>query len=209
VAVLAGLAVADPPELWSALGFSVTAGSCRVGTVDITLGAPGSGVVSWALAAVDPVDGGGGWGGGALDGLPTTYVGGAPGCPPGRHDNAVTGIDHVVVATPDLERTVGGLGRLGVTERRRRDAGRPGGRAMTQVFFRLGEVILELVGPPEPAGDGPARFYGLAFRVSDLEGTAAVLGPRLRPVKPAVQPGRFITTLDRAAGSTVDMAFMS
>ena len=35
---------------------------------------------------------------------------------------------------------------------------------MTQVFFRLGEVILELVGPPEPAGDGPARFYGLTER---------------------------------------------
>lgn len=204
MAILAGLAVADPPELWSELGFSVTAGSCRVGTVDIAFGAPGSGVVSWALAAAEPVAGG------ALDGLVTTCGGGAsPGCPPGRHDNAVTSIDHVVVATPDLERTVGALARLGLTERRRRDAGRPGGRSMTQVFFRLGEVILELVGPPEPAGDGPARFYGLAFQVSDLESTAAVLGPRLRPVKPAVQPGRFIATLDRAAGSTVDMAFMS
>ncbi|HET6811535.1 MAG TPA: VOC family protein [Acidimicrobiales bacterium] len=206
MAVLAGLAVADPAELWSELGFSVTAGSCRVGTVDVAFGAPGSGVVSWALAAVEPGPGAGG----ALDGLPTTYADGAsPGCPPGRHDNGVTGIDHVVVATPDLERTVGVLACLGVTERRRRDAGRPGGRPVTQVFFRLGEVILELVGPPEPAGDGPARFYGLAFQVSDLEATAAVLGPRLRPVQPAVQPGRFIATLDRSAGSTVDMAFMS
>lgn len=215
MAILAGLAVADPPEVWSGLGFSVTAASCRVGTVDVTLGAPGTGVVSWALAAVGSTDGGAeperpDGAARAVDGLPTTRADGAsPGCPPGRHGNGVTSIDHLVVTTPDLERTVGALGRLGVTERRRRDAGRPGGPAMTQVFFRLGEVILELVGPPEPAGDGPARFYGLAFRVSDLESTAAVLGPRLRPVKPAVQPGRFIATLDRAAGSTVDMAFMS
>lgn len=204
MAILAGLAVADPPELWGELGFSVTGGSCRVGTVDVAFGAPGSGVVSWTLAGVEAVADG------ALDGLPTTCSGGAsPGCPPGRHDIGVTSIDHVVVATPDLERTVGALGRLGVTERRRRDAGRPGGPPMTQVFFRLGEVILELVGPPEPTGEGPARFYGLAFQVSDLERTAAVLGPRLRPVRPAVQPGRFIATLDRAAGSSVDMAFMS
>ena len=206
MALLAGLAVADPPEVWSGLGFSVDGASCRVGTVEIALGAPGAGVVSWALAAAEPASGSDG----VLDGLPTSYADGAsPGCAPGRHDNGVTSIDHVVVTTPDLERTVGALGRLGVTERRRRDAGRPGGRSMTQVFFRLGEVVLELVGPPEPAGDGPARFYGLAFQVSDLESTAAVLGPRLRPVKAAVQPGRFIATLDRAAGSTVDMAFMS
>jgi hypothetical protein len=76
------------------------------------------------------------------------------------------------------------------------------------VFFRLGEAVLELVGPPTPGGDGPARFWGLALNVSDLEQTAGLLGPRLRPVKPAVQPGRFIATLDRAAGSTVELAFM-
>ena len=202
MAILAGLAVADRPELWSDLGFSVTGDACRVGTVEVTFGAPGAGVVSWALAAAE--------GAGDLDGLPTTYADDpSPGCAPGRHDNAVTAVDHVVVATPDLERTVGALGRIGVTERRRRDAGRPGGPAVTQVFFRLGEAILELVGPPDPAGDGPARFYGLAFQVADLDATAAALGPRLRAVKAAVQPGRFIATLDRAAGSTVDMAFMS
>ena len=207
MAILAGLAVADPPALWAELGFGVTGSSCRVGTVDIALGASGSGVVSWALAAVDA---GGALADGHVDGLPTTGADDAsPGCPPGRHDNAVTAVDHVVVTTPDLERTVGALSRLGVTERRRRDAGRPGGPPVTQVFFRLGEVILELVGPPEPAGDGPARFFGLAFQVSDLDATSGVLGSRLRAVKAAVQPGRFIATLDRAAGSTVDMAFMS
>ena len=201
---MAALGVADASPVWQSLGFTLDGGSCRVGTVEVTFDAPGRGVVEWSLAAVEPGHPA------SVDGLPTRFVdGGSPGCPPGRHANGVTSIDHVVVATPDLERTVGVLGGLGISERRRRDAGRPGGPAMTQVFFRLGEVILELVGPPEPSGDGPARFYGLAFNVSDLEETAAFLGPRLRPLKAAVQPGRFIATLDRSAGSTVDMAFMT
>jgi hypothetical protein len=206
MAVLAGLTVADDPEVWSSLGFDVAAGLCRVGTVEVALGAQGSGVRSWSLAAVDgPSDGGTS----EVDGLATSLAEPAsPGCPPGLHDNGVTRVDHLVVATPDLERTVSALGGLGITERRRRDAGRPGGAPATQVFFRLGEVILELVGPPDPAGDGPARFWGLAFQVSDLGATAAYLGSRLRPLKAAVQPGRFIATLDRDARSTVDMAFM-
>lgn len=220
MAVLAALAVGQAASCWEALGFAIEEGGiadgiCRVGTVEVTFDPPvdggaGRGVVGWSLAAVDLTGADLPAGGAAVDGLPTRFTDpAAPGCPPGRHPNGVTGIDHVVVATPDLERTVGALGALGIFERRRRDAGRPGGRAMTQVFFRLGEVILELVGSPDAAGDGPARFYGLAFNVADLEDTVAFLGDRLRPVRAAVQPGRFIATLDRAAGSSVDMAFMS
>jgi hypothetical protein len=36
-----------------------------------------------------------------------------------------------------------------------------------------------------------------------------VLGPRLLPAIDAVQPGRRIATLDRSAGSSVAMAFLS
>ncbi|MBV9662995.1 MAG: glyoxalase, partial [Actinobacteria bacterium] len=61
----------------------------------------------------------------------------------------------------------------------------------------------------DPTGDGPARFYGLAFTVADLDATAAYLGDRLRPAKDAVQPGRRIATLDKSAGSSVAIAFMS
>ncbi|HEV2368676.1 MAG TPA: VOC family protein [Acidimicrobiales bacterium] len=206
MAHLAALSVVDRPELWADLGFAVSGDDALVGTVTVTLGRPGGppGITGWTLAGVDheaaALE---------LDGVPTTVLDAPPPPNPGRHPNAVTAIDHVVVTTPDLERTVEALGRLGIHERRRRDAGRPGGASMTQVFFRLGEVILELVGPPEPSGDGPARLWGLAFLVSDLEQTAAYLGPRLRPARAAVQPGRFIATLDRSAGSAVDIAFMS
>jgi len=208
--VLAALAVADPPELWADLGFALAGpASTRVVTVEVQLAGSdaGRGILGWSLTGIDappgPLE---------LDGLPTTVVEDVGGAEPGAHANAVTGLDHVVVTTPDLERTVAALGRYGIAERRRRDTGRPGGPSMTQVFFRLGPVILELVGPSAPDGagaEGPARLWGLAFVVSDLDATGARLGERLRPPKAAVQPGRFIATLDRSAGSSVDIAFMT
>lgn len=208
MAVLAGLTVADPPGLWSELGFSVEGERCRVGSVPVRLGGPGRGVISWALAAAaqeDPSED-------HIDGLPTTVLEEPDPAPPGEHANGVLRLDHLVVSTPDLERTVAALARQGILERRRRPAGRPGGPPSVQVFFRLGEAILELVGPPSPpeGGDpGPARFWGLAFTVSDLDLTGSVLGERLRPAKAAVQPGRLIASLDRGAGSSVEMAFMT
>ena len=110
----------------------------------------------------------------------------------------------MVVTTPDLDRTVAALERAGLEARRTRDTGR-----MRQVFFRLGDPILEVVGPPEPSGDGAARFFGLALTVSDLEATATALGEHLGEVKEAVQPGRRIATLRRTAGCTTALAFMS
>src|SRR5579884_1096225 len=111
------MSVADPPGVWSALGFDVRDGSFRAGTVEVALGGPGSGVTGWSLGACEAPPG---WAG-SLDGLPTTLGAPAePGCPPGRHPNGVLAIDHVVVSTPDLERTVAALAVLGVAERRRR-----------------------------------------------------------------------------------------
>jgi hypothetical protein len=113
-----------------------------------------------------------------------------------------------VVTTPDLDRTVAALEAAGLQARRVRDAGR-GDRAIRQVFFRLDDPILEVVGPPEPSGDGPARFLGLALTVADLDATATALGQHLGEVKDAVQPGRRIATLRRSAGCTTALAFMS
>jgi catechol 2,3-dioxygenase-like lactoylglutathione lyase family enzyme len=124
------------------------------------------------------------------------------------HPNGTTAIDHVVVTTPDLDRTVAALEAAGLQARRVRDAGR-GDRAIRQVFFRLGDPVLEVVGPPEPSGDGPARFLGLALTVADLDATATALGQHVGEVKDAVQPGRRIATLRRSAGCTTALAFMS
>ena len=200
--------MADPAALWTELGFSVEAGRAQVGSVAINLDAPGKGVTGWTLAAVEAPGGPGA--DAEIDGLATAFVADPAGrSGPGRsHPNGVVSLDHVVVTSPHLERTVVELGRLGILERRRRDAGR-GGRPTTQVFFRLGETILELVGSPEADEEGPCRFYGLAFTVSDMDLTVAAIGEGLRDVKAAVQPGRFIASLDWAAGSTVPIAFMT
>lgn len=181
---IASLGVADPPALWSALGFHVDSALCRVGSVEIRLDAPGRGITSWTLAA-------------DIDGLPTPDAAASS-----IHPNGVQSIDHLVVLTPAMDRTVAALEAAGLPLRRRRETERT-----VQSFFRMGEVILEVVaGPP---GQGPARFFGLAFTCADLEATAGVIGPQLHPAKDAVQPGRRIATLDRTAGSTVPLAFMS
>jgi hypothetical protein len=194
---LVALAVADEPVAWQDAGFAVDdAGRCWLGDVSVTLTpGTGKGVTGWSVEGIDR----------PVDGLPTIDL------PPPEpveaaalHPNGTTAIDHVVVTTPDLDRTVAALEATGLEARRTRDAGR-----IRQVFFRLGDPVLEVVGPPEPSGDGPARFLGLALTVADLDATAAALGEALGEVKDAVQPGRRITTLRRSAGCTTALAFMS
>ena len=77
----------------------------------------------------------------------------------------------------------------------------------------MGEVILEVVGPPEPDPArvrDPARFFGLAVTVASLDAAYDRLGPDLlSPPKPAVQPGRSIATVRAAAGLQVALALMT
>jgi hypothetical protein len=71
-------------------------------------------------------------------------------------------------------------------------------------------VVLELVGPVEASGAGPAGFYGLAVNVADIDATKAHLGDRCTDPKDAVQPGRRIATLKtRDLGIATAIAFMT
>ena len=208
---LVEIEIGDDPVSWASLGFNVgDDGLARVGQVDLRLvGASderGRGVVGWTLAAAAPA--------GDVDGLPTSYAvargedAPAPagvGPEAGAHPNGVTAIDHLVVMTPDLDRTTEALGAVGLEARRTREAG--GGRR--QRFFRLGDVILEVVGPAEPAGAGPASFWGLAFTVADIDATAAHLAGRIGEPKAAVQSGRRIATLRTGDDISVPIAVMS
>ena len=125
-----------------------------------------------------------------------------------QHPNGVIALDHVVIRTPDLDRTIQAFESAGVSLRRIREIGPPE-RPNAQAFFKLGDIVIEVVGPTVDVRPGPARFWGLAFTVADLDATAAHMGGLLERAKEAVQPGRRIATLDRAAGSTVAMAFLS
>ena len=131
------------------------------------------------------------------------------------HPNGVVAIDHIVAASPSLDRSVDALQRAGLDLRRIRDQPTPAG-APRQAFFRLGAEILELIQEPEDsiqrAGGGrdhPARFWGLAVRVADLDRTVELLGSHVSEIRPAVQPGRRIATIRRSAGLAVPLALMS
>lgn len=201
------LLVADPPETWRAAGFTVEDNLCRIGSVRVRLVGRehGSGVVGWSLRV--PGEYADGLASG-LDGVPTT-VSRAPAATPAEHPLGVTGIDHVVLASPDLARTTAALESIGITARRTRDT-ELGGAPLRQVFFRLGEVILELIGPPDAKGEGPATFWGLTHTVADIDAAAALLGEHAGRVKDAVQPGRRITTVrHRALGISVATALIT
>ena len=198
--------VGDPREAWEAAGFSVDAdGTCRIGSVRVRLVGRDGGkrILGWSLRdapAARLADG-------RLDGLPTTSSTSAPAAP-AAHANGATHIDHVVLLSPDLARTTAALGVLGIEPRGERETDSYGA-PMRQVFFRLGEVVLEQVGDTEP-GNGDPGFFGLAITVDDLDATAALLGEHLGAPKDAVQAGRRIATLrHRDLGMSVATALMS
>jgi hypothetical protein len=196
VTALRGLELADAETVWERLGFAAADGRCVVGDVTMTLGAAGArGIAAWELEGERTGD---------LDGLPTRWCArAAPASAVPRHPNGVSALDHVVVASPDVERTCATLERAGMDVRRRDHA-----RGRRHAFMRAGSVIVEVVGPLK-AGGGSAAFWGLAFEVADLGVVAASLGARLGDVRDAVQPGRRIATVARAAGSSVRIAFLS
>ena len=205
------LVVGDEPEAWRQAGFAVDANGCaQVSTVRFRfVGADGvRGLRSWRIDGVA---------GGTIDGLPGELV-----CDPSTvlidrapdHPNSTTVLDHVVVATPDIDRTIGAFVEVGCEPRRERVGGSES-MPMRQVFLRAGEVIVEVVGPPTPPDrperrDRPAAFWGLAFTVEDLDRCVATLGDACGSARDAVQPGRRIATLrHESLGISVPTAFMS
>jgi hypothetical protein len=197
--------IADPPDAWTGAGFGVDAdGICRVGDVRIRLIGRdrGSGILGWSLRGL-PADARA-----DLDGVPTAASHTDP-APPADHPNGVTAIDHVVLFSPDLGRTVAALSAIGVSPRRERD-GELGGQPIRQIFFRLGATIVEAVGSPDAAGEGPSALWGITYTVADIDATASFFGDRTAPVKDAVQPGRRITTVrHRDLGMSVRTAMIS
>lgn len=200
------LTVADEPAAWAELGFAVDGDLCLLGDVRVRLAGPaaGRGLCAWSLRDLAAAE---------LDGLPTSRSRGDRPTPAPAHPNGVAALDHVVVVTPDLERTVAAAAAAGLELRRIREEPTPAG-APRQAFFRLGAPVLEVVQEPddvvERAGrDRPAFFWGLALAVPDLEAAAARLGDRVGPVRDAVQPGRRIATLRRSAGLSLPVALIT
>ena len=209
------IVVGDPPEAWTAAGFSVDDdGTCRIGTVRVRLVGRDRGkrILDWSLRDTTA----GSLAGGSIDGIATRASDRPapdPDDEPVNHPNGTLGIDHVVLFTPDGGRTTAAFEAAGFKALRVRDTSTYGA-PMRQTFFKAGEVILELIGPEQPAtdgsADGPAGFFGLALTVSDLDAAADQLGTALGSPKDAVQPGRRIATLrHRDLGLSVAIALMT
>jgi hypothetical protein len=191
---LAALQVADPPEAWAGLGFTVDDdGVVVVGQIELWLDAAGRGITGWTLRGLARR--------GDVDGLPTGETTDRP-PPEVTHPNGALGLDQVVVTTPDFDRTAAALDAAGMPLRRVVDAG-----GFRQGFRRLGPAILELVevvnGPP-----GPARFWGLVVIVPDVYALRNRLADVVGEVRDAVQPGRHIVALSDAVGIGPRLAFM-
>ncbi|MBG7605404.1 MAG: hypothetical protein IZT58_12330 [Actinobacteria bacterium] len=210
------LTIAGDPELWRSLGLTVL----DDGTIPLfgtslrimppasgTQGSdnPETGIVSWALSGISapaPSENA------ALliDGLPTEVVEArAPVF--ASHEMAASALDHVVVLTPDLERTSAAIAEAtGCELKRIREVG-----SMRQGFHRIGRggLIVELVERPD-ISEGDADFWGLVFIVDDLDQAYAQLGPeRISAPKDAVQPGRQIATFRGDVGLGLPVALMS
>lgn len=215
---IAWLEIADDPEAWRNAGFVVDdRGRCIIGTVEHrltgsnvgTTGITGWGLVPATMIGADVTDGAGLPGLTAIDGILTTMVDQYESEPPADHPNGVFRIDHLVIRTPDTPRTAAALGQAGLRRRGHRDTN-SAGEAVDMTFFWAGPVLLELAGPPQPKVDGgPARLGGLAFATERLDELVEQLGDRVSNPRDAVQPGRRISALTKAAGCTTPIAFMT
>jgi hypothetical protein len=189
------LTLGADPAAWSDAGFTLADAGLRAGAVRIAF-AEGKGVLGWRLDGETA----------EIDGLPVAAPAEVERADE-PHANGVGQIDHLVIFSPDLERTASAFEGVGVELRRVREA-EADGEPLRQGFFRLGEVILEMVEHAR-VKPGPARFWGITFAVADLDACAELLGDRLGAIRDAVQPGRRIATMRASAGLGLPVALIS
>lgn len=194
---LAGISVPGTPAPWRRLGFDCGDPGFLAGEVAIVFGGTGE---QPGLAFDRDA--------GALEGLAAATVAPQPEpLPEKHHPNAVTGIDHVVIATPDVDRTSGALEDAGLRCLGERSA-TIGGRAVEQRFHHAGGCLLELVGKEGAHGEGQPSVWGVTFVTSDIDSLPALEPSPVASIRDAVQPGRRIATVTSDAGLPVRVAFM-
>jgi catechol 2,3-dioxygenase-like lactoylglutathione lyase family enzyme len=116
---------------------------------------------------------------------------------------AMTGLDHVVIRTPDPERAAALYGaRLGLDMRLDRSSPDWGVRLM---FFRCGDLIVEVAHDLKAGvSAGPDRLRRLSWRVGDLDAARdrlASAGLDVSEARPGRRPGtRVFTVRARTCG---------
>ena len=197
------LVIGGAPTGWEAIGIHFSKEHrCLLADVSLRIDSTLTpGLHAWSISEIDASTT-------QIDGITTSLATNAPTpqvTPSSGFRPHVVGVDHVVINTPNLQRTSDALAQLtGAPLKRTRDAG----NGVTQGFHKLGSVVVELVTMPSMP-EGPASLWGFVLNVQDLDSIAAHLGPDvLSPPKPAVQPGRRIATFRSAAALGVPVALM-
>ena len=116
---------------------------------------------------------------------------------PGLADG-VTGLDHIVIRTPDAERAAALYGaRLGLDMRLDREV-----RGAKLMFFRCGDAIVEIV--HDATLTGADRLWGISWRVADADAARARLaaaGVDVSEVRTGMKPGtRVFTVRNQSCG---------
>lgn len=111
----------------------------------------------------------------------------------------VSGLDHIVIQSADMERAAALYGaRLGLDMRLDREV-----RGRRLMFFRCGDAIVEIAHDPSIA-DGRDRLWGLSWRVSEADAARerlAGVGFNVSEVRTGMKPGtRVFTVRDRTCG---------
>jgi catechol 2,3-dioxygenase-like lactoylglutathione lyase family enzyme len=109
----------------------------------------------------------------------------------------VTGLDHVVIRTPDPERAAALYGaRLGLDMRLDRSNPAWGARLM---FFRCGDLIVELAHDLRTGvSAGPDRLWGLSWRTDEPSAAISRLrgaGLDVSEARPGRKPGTHVFTV--------------
>lgn len=200
-ASLVDVNVGGSAEPWTALGFTVADGRVATRNGAVAFGTP----VGFDVGGPDiPADA-------TLDGVPLRHVGTPVGLAP-AHRNHSFELDHVVIVTPRLEATSKHVEAvLGMRRLRRRETSK-----VTQAFHRFADpdradggvrgCILELVENTDVAA--PA-LWGVVFTTSDLDAMHADYPDLVGEPRVAVQDGRRIATIGKAAGLPTAVAMMS
>jgi hypothetical protein len=193
-ASLVGVGVPDAAEAWASIGFASVDGAIPVANGALLLGHDG-----WVVAGIDRVPD-------DLEGVALSI--GVP-RDPIVHESGAYELDHVVLLTDSLERTSATVeASLGIACRRVRETG-----SVRQAFHRFADVgehrgcIVEVVESDRVAAP---VVMGVVFNVHDLHDLAGRLGPDVMSApKPAVQAGRFISSVRRGVGLGTAVALMT
>jgi catechol 2,3-dioxygenase-like lactoylglutathione lyase family enzyme len=137
----------------------------------------------------------------ATFGVPITLIEYAKNRPPFPRaglvgEGAVSGLDHVVIRTTHPNRAAALYGaRLGLDMRLDRTEPKWGARLM---FFRAGDLIVEVVHNLAEPSDMPDKLWGLSWRVQNIEAANARLkssGFEVSDIRPGRKPGTRVFTV--------------